>query len=81
MQHVTPPERGRCFIFAKHQTEYRALPAILMPDGTVISRWHCSWLDRLRLLWFGDLWLSVLTLNEPLQPIKVDTVCPLRRVD
>lgn len=72
---------GRCpdVIIAKDQPEYLPLPAIVLEDGTVITRWHFSLWERLRLLLFGDLWLSVLTFNHPLQPVRLETKCPIRR--
>jgi hypothetical protein len=64
-------------VIAENQPEYVPLPAIWLPGGTILTHWRCSWRERLRLLWSGDLWVTVLTFNEPLQPLKLDTKCPL----
>lgn len=64
--------------FAANQPEYIPLPAWKGDDGHVVTRWKLTWRERIRILLRGDLWLSVLTFNQPLQPVKLDTVCPLR---
>ncbi len=63
--------------FAENQPEYIPLPAHRQPDGTVTTRWRLTWRERLRILLTGDLWLQVLTFNRPLQPVKLDTQCPI----
>jgi len=63
-------------VFAEHQPEYIALPAVLLPDGTVITRWRLTWAECFRLLRTRQLWLTILTFNHPLQPVKLDTICP-----
>lgn len=63
--------------FAKDQPEYIPLPAWRGEDGTVVTRWRFGWKERWRLLLTGDLWLTLLTFNKPLQPVKLDTECPL----
>ena len=63
-------------VFAKDQPQYRQLPAVRLDDGTVISRWQLIWRERLRVLWTGSLWLSVLTFNSALQPTRLETTEP-----
>jgi hypothetical protein len=63
--------------FAKDQSEYQTLPAWVSPEGTVVTRWRMGWRERFRVLLTGDLWLSVLTFNQPLQPVKLGTQCPV----
>jgi len=63
-------------IFAKDQPEYRDLPALKLENGEVISCWQLSWLERMRLLLTGKIWLSVLTFNQPLQPLLIMTDKP-----
>jgi hypothetical protein len=66
-------------VFAKDQPEYIPLPAWRGPDGTVVSRWKLSWRERLAVFFGGHLWLTVLTFNHPLQPVKIAASCPLRQ--
>lgn len=65
-------------IFAEDQAEYLNLPAIKnsSPEGMVTTRWHLTWQERFRVLFSGNLWLSILTFHNPLQPITLTTKCP-----
>jgi hypothetical protein len=56
-------------IYAEDQPEYRPLPALKMPDGEIITCWRPSILERLKILFTGKIWLSVLTFNQALQPL------------
>lgn len=57
-------------IFAENQPEYLPLPAFKnnSPQGEVISCWQLSWKERLRILWTGKLWVSLLSFNNPPTP-------------
>ena len=48
------PEQN--IIWAKDQSEYLPLPAIT-DDTYTVTCWALSWRERLRMLWFGRLWL------------------------
>jgi hypothetical protein len=66
-------------VFAKDQPQYIPLPATIVDGGTrVITRWKLGWRERLRILFTGNLWLSLLTFGNPLQPILLDTESPKR---
>ena len=58
-------------VFAKDQKEYLPLPAYKeqSTEGYVVSCWKLSFLERLKLLFFGKLWVNVMTFNHPLQPM------------
>jgi hypothetical protein len=58
-------------IYAKDQPQYLALPAVKDGDGTVTTRWHMGFVERLRVLLTGDIYLRVMTFNKPLQPVKL----------
>lgn len=60
-------------VYAKDQPQYLPLPALRWPDGLVVSRWHPSWKERLLLILGGDVYLGLLTFNNPLQPIMLST--------
>jgi hypothetical protein len=68
-------------VYAKHQPEYIPLPAWREPDGTVVTRWRATLAERLRILFTGDLWLTMLTFNQPLQPVKLTASCPVSLPD
>lgn len=63
-------------IYAKDQPEYSPLPVFKQDDGTVLSRWRLSWRERLRVLFFGDVYLFQLTFNSPLQPVSLQVDKP-----
>ncbi len=79
MQPVTPVIPGlelKEVVFAKDQPEYIPLPAAKLADGTVTTRWRVSFRERLRILFGGNLWVTQLTFNRPLQPIRIETEIP-----
>ncbi len=81
MNPVTPiiPGAGlREFVFAKDQPEYDNLPTFKYGDreGKVLSRWKLSWRERLRILFTGDMYLTTLTFNQPLQPVMLQVEKP-----
>jgi len=57
-------------VFAKDQPEYQPLPALILdtPEGEVISCWKLSFNERLKVLMFGRVWLSLMSFNKPLTP-------------
>lgn len=63
-------------IYAKDQPQYLPLPVWRDTDGAVLSRWHCTWRERLRILITGDVYLWQLTFNQPLQPVNVEAEAP-----
>lgn len=60
--------KGYNVIFAEDQPEYQPLPAHKSYSGAVTSCWALTWRERLRLLFTGRLYLSVLAFGGPLQP-------------
>jgi hypothetical protein len=61
--------------FAKDQPEYQPLPAFRndSPQGEVITCWNLSFRERLRVLFKGEIWLSLLSFNNPLTPSFMTT--------
>ena len=51
-------------IYAKDQPEYLPLPVHKTPDGEVVSCWSLTWTERLKVLFRGHIWRSVLTFND-----------------
>ncbi len=83
MQPVSPVAPGLALpeiVFAKSQPEYNPLPAYRSDDGLVVTRWKLTWMERITVLLGGNLWLSVLTFNRPIQPVKIDTQFPIDAV-
>lgn len=63
-------------VFAKNQSKYNNLPALKLIDGQVITRWKLSFYERLKVLFIGDIYLTLLTFNQPLQPIRLEVTPP-----
>jgi hypothetical protein len=57
-------------VYAKEQPEYVPLPARVDEYGTVITRWKLTWRERWKVFWSGELYITVMTFNKPLQPIR-----------
>ena len=63
MDQIIPGFDVPTVVYAKDQPEYLPLPAWRGEDGTVVTRWHLSFLERLKIAIGGSLWLTVLTFN------------------
>lgn len=57
-------------VYAKDQPEYQPLPALKIegPEGHVVSCWKMTFLERLKVLFTGRVWLSLMSFNKPLTP-------------
>lgn len=57
-------------VYAKDQKEYMPLPAFKnnSAEGEVISCWQLSFKERLKILFTGKLWVSLMSFNKPLTP-------------
>ena len=57
-------------VFAKEQKEYLPLPAFKAdtPEGEVIFCQSLTFLERVRVLFIGKIWVSLMTFNKPLTP-------------
>jgi hypothetical protein len=71
MKPVVFPEHN-C-VYAKDQPEYLPLPVLKIPaaEGECISCWKLSWRERFTAFFQGRVWLSQLTFNLPLQPVRL----------
>ena len=66
-------------VFAKNQPQYIPLPAYKDDAGLVITKWKASFLERIEFLITGTLWLRVLTFNQLLQPLLLETRYPFKK--
>jgi hypothetical protein len=57
-------------LIAKDQPEYITLPAIIT-TGLVTTRWRLSFVERVKVLLFGNVFLQVLKGKGDLQPVKL----------
>lgn len=66
------PEGTRAIVKAKDQAEtYRPLPSLHTPSGRVITRWALTDEERAQILRGSDVYLTILTFNQPLQPVML----------
>lgn len=70
------PEQN--IVIAKDQPEYIPLPANVnvIESGRVVTCWQMSLAERIKALLTGKVWLSQLTFNMPLQPVRLDIEKP-----
>ena len=57
-------------VYAKNQPEYLQLPVYrtIDTDGIVTSCYEVTLWEAIKLLCGAKIWLSVMTMNKPLQP-------------
>ena len=57
-------------VFAENQPEYTPLPSLKLPgsEGCVVSCWKLSFRERIKILFTGRVWLSLMSFNKPLTP-------------
>ncbi len=67
---------GHNTCWAEDQPEYKALPAHTAPNGAVSSCWRLGFIERLRVLFTGNIWLQVMTFKKPLQPVILQVEKP-----
>ena len=67
--------KGQNVVFAKDQKEYKPLPALVKNDayGTVVSCWKMSFIERIKTLITGKIWVYEASFNRPLTPILIST--------
>ena len=68
-------------VFAKDQPEYRPLPAIVTPQGTLITRWQLSEAEKRKLLNGEDLFLTVLYVLAPCRQCLAAPLLPPVRIE
>lgn len=67
---------GMNCIYAKNQPKYLPLPAHRTATGEVISCWELSEDEIKQVLEIGKIYLTLLTFNQPLQPILMSVLKP-----
>jgi len=71
---MTPTKfEGQNVVFAENQPEYLPLPAMHLQDqaGTIITCWEMSEEELQEVVKNKRIYLSVMTFNQPLQPVSV----------
>lgn len=75
MTPMTPEPRPgtSAVVFAKSQPQYRQLPANA-GGGYVETKWKLTIKERFVLFFYGRLYLTVKTFDQPLQPIRMSVL-------
>jgi len=63
---------------AQNQDQYITLPAHIDDVGIVTSCWEMTWMERLKVLFFGQVFLCIMTFHKPLQPQKMTVDNPVK---
>ena len=63
-------------VYAKDQPEYIPLPTRRTPDGEVVTCWRLNWRARIAVLFGANFYLTMLTFNRPLTPVRVSVEKP-----
>ncbi len=57
--------------YAENQPEYLNLPVHKAEDGLITTCWKLSFIDKIKVLLKGKVFLQVLTFNKSLQPLRM----------
>lgn len=79
MKPVTPIVPGLNLmetVYAENQPPYKPLPVFRYDDGTVLMRWHMTLWERIVVLFRGNMYVWLMTFNQPLQPISLKVLPP-----
>ena len=62
--------KDQTVVFAENQPEYGNLPALRIdsPQGEVVTCWKMTLGERLKVIFTGRVWLSLMSFNKPLTP-------------
>lgn len=75
MEPITFPEQN--VVIAENQPPFLPFPAFVdLRTSTVVGCWRLTLLERIRVLWTGRIWQSVLTGGTALQPQLLDATKP-----
>jgi hypothetical protein len=76
--HVPDAEEARAIVIAKDQPEYIPLPALVFPDGKLVTEWTLTEEERTRLIRGENIRLWVWTFGQPLQPVMLEVTSEVR---
>lgn len=73
MKPIEFPEQNK--VYGKGQSEYNPLPVFHKdtPQDECVSCWRLSFRERMRILFTGKIWLSLMCFNKPLTPSLLST--------
>ncbi len=66
------PKDWKRITFAENQPQYQDLPAVVGPNGEVVTEWILDPVELIKLKSGGRIRLTLLTYGDPLQPIRLE---------
>lgn len=66
-----PVEGTRPVVFARDQPEYDPLPALVFPDGKIVTEWTFTEEERAAIAKGENLRLWIWTFGQRLQPVAL----------
>jgi len=73
MNPVKFPEANKNLLKPSNMTDEECASLWIFTDGSqCVSRWRLMWKDRLRVLWYGHIWLSVHS-GKTQPPVRLDS--------
>lgn len=67
------PEANKNLLKPSNMTDEECASLWVFTDGQqCVSRWQLTWKDRLRILWYGHIWLSVHS-GQTQPPVRLDS--------
>lgn len=73
--------KGHNCVYAEEQEAYLSLPAYKHGDpwGSVSSCWKLTVFERLKVLFTGKVYSTLLSFNKPLMPQRLDVISPVEK--
>lgn len=65
------PPGTRPIVYAEDQPQYHPLPTVRTPGGTLVTRWTPTDAEKAAIIRGEDVYVTVMTFNQPLQPLRV----------
>jgi len=67
------PEANKNLLKPSNMTDDECASLWVFTDGSqCVLRWQLAWKDRLRVLWYGHIWLSVHS-GQTQPPVRLDS--------
>lgn len=71
---------GRNFVFGANVKDAATVPAHITDDGIVTFCWKLSFIERIKMLFCGRLFLTSVTYKRPLQPLLPSLHNPIGKI-
>ena len=73
---VIPNEKHDETIIAEHQDEYQNLPAMILGDKSILTRWQLTDEEKAIVAETGCVYLNMQTFGKPVTPVMMFAETP-----